>query len=66
MDVAFGPRDVGIELRRSRENPLVLTEDAACEVRRGPYRLLYRIDDAQLIVWILRVDHRADVYRRQS
>jgi len=32
--------------------------------RRGPYRLLYRIDDAQLIVWILRVDHRADVYRR--
>ena len=32
--------------------------------RRGPYRLLYRIDDAQLIVWVLRVDHRADVYRR--
>ena len=29
--------------------------------RRGPYRLLYRIE--QDIVFILRVDHRGDVYR---
>jgi mRNA-degrading endonuclease RelE of RelBE toxin-antitoxin system len=32
--------------------------------RRGPYRLLYRIDDDRSTVSILRVDHRADVYRR--
>jgi mRNA interferase RelE/StbE len=31
---------------------------------RGPYRLLYRIDDAHAALSILRVDHRADVYRR--
>ena len=32
--------------------------------RRGPYRVLYRVDDEQSSIWILRVDHRADVYRR--
>jgi mRNA-degrading endonuclease RelE of RelBE toxin-antitoxin system len=29
--------------------------------RRGPYRLLYRIE--QDVVFIVRVDHRGDVYR---
>ncbi len=32
--------------------------------RRGPYRLLYRIDDTKNIIWVHRVDHRANVYRR--
>lgn len=32
--------------------------------RRGTYRLLYRIDDEHTTVVILRVDHRADIYRR--
>lgn len=32
--------------------------------RRGPYRLLYRIDDEASVVWVQRVDHRANVYRR--
>jgi len=31
--------------------------------RRGPYRILYNINDAANRVEILRVDHRADVYR---
>ncbi len=31
--------------------------------RRGHYRLLYRIDDEALRVYIVHVDHRADVYR---
>lgn len=31
--------------------------------RRGPYRLLYRIDDEAERVYVLHVDHRADVYR---
>jgi mRNA-degrading endonuclease RelE of RelBE toxin-antitoxin system len=26
--------------------------------------VLYRIDDAARIVWVHRVDHRSDVYRR--
>lgn len=31
---------------------------------RGPYRLLYRIDQDAKRVHIIRIDHRADVYRR--
>lgn len=31
---------------------------------RGPYRLLYRIDAEHTTVVILRVVHRADIYRR--
>src|SRR3954471_14180765 len=31
--------------------------------RRGPYRLLYRIDEDTRTVYVLSVDHRADVYR---
>ena len=31
--------------------------------RRGPYRILYSIDEENNSISILRVDHRADVYR---
>ena len=31
--------------------------------RRGPYRVVYEIDDDARIVSVVRVDHRADVYR---
>ena len=31
--------------------------------RRGPYRILYSIDEEHNSISILRVDHRADVYR---
>jgi mRNA interferase RelE/StbE len=54
-DLAREPRRVGKPLR----------DDLAglFSARRGPYRVLYRIDDADRIVFIVRVDHRADVYR---
>ena len=31
--------------------------------RRGPYRVIYEIDDDEQLVQVLRIDHRADVYR---
>lgn len=31
--------------------------------RRGSYRVLYRIDDTERTVTVLRIDHRRDVYR---
>ncbi|WP_253847126.1 type II toxin-antitoxin system RelE family toxin [Mycobacterium gordonae] len=34
--------------------------------RRGPYRLLYRIDDEAQAISVHRVGHRADVYRYPS
>ena len=35
-------------------------------LRRGDYRLLYRIDDRARLVEIARVGHRGEVYRRRS
>ncbi len=33
--------------------------------RRGPYRILYRIDDDTSVVEVVRIDHRSRVYRRR-
>jgi mRNA interferase RelE/StbE len=30
--------------------------------RRGAYRVIYRIDDTERVVPVVRIDHRADVY----
>ncbi len=30
--------------------------------RRGAYRVIYRIDEMERIVYVVRIDHRADVY----
>jgi mRNA-degrading endonuclease RelE of RelBE toxin-antitoxin system len=54
-DLAREPRRVG--------KPLRYYLAGLFSARRGPYRVLYRIDDAARIVFIVRVDHRADVYR---
>lgn len=31
--------------------------------RRGPYRIVYEILEAERRVYVLRIDHRVDVYR---
>lgn len=31
--------------------------------RRGDYRVIYRIDDVARLVYVLRIEHRGDVYR---
>lgn len=31
--------------------------------RRGAYRIIYRIEEEQIIVVVTRIDHRAHVYR---
>jgi mRNA-degrading endonuclease RelE of RelBE toxin-antitoxin system len=31
--------------------------------RRGPYRVVYRIDDAAKVVTVVTVAHRSDAYR---
>ncbi|MET4782916.1 type II toxin-antitoxin system RelE/ParE family toxin [Glaciihabitans sp. UYNi722] len=54
-DLAGSPRRVGKPLERE----LAGTYSA----RRGPYRVLYNIDDEPPQVVILHIDHRADVYR---
>ena len=49
------PRRVGAPLRGELEG--------IWSARRGTYRVLYRIDDENREVVVLRIGHRGDVYR---
>lgn len=49
------PRRVGGELRAERAGYR--------SARVGPYRVIYRIDEAAGVVRVVRVAHRADAYR---
>jgi mRNA interferase RelE/StbE len=51
------PRRVGKPLRRE------LT--GLYSARRGTFRVIYRIDDAEHVVTVVRIEHRADAYRRR-
>ncbi len=33
-------------------------------LRQGDYRIVYSIEDSMLVVWVVKVGHRRDVYRR--
>jgi mRNA interferase RelE/StbE len=43
--------------------PLTRELSGYCSARRGAYRVIYRIDETERIVYVVRIDHRADVYR---
>jgi mRNA interferase RelE/StbE len=43
--------------------PLRFELDGYFSARRGPYRLVYRIDEETHTVSVLAVAHRADIYR---
>jgi len=32
-------------------------------IRQGPYRIVYSIEDDRLIVYVVKVGHRSDLYR---
>ena len=49
------PRRVGRELRKESAG--------VCSALRGTYRVLYRINDDDRTVTVIKVDHRRDVYR---
>ena len=51
------PRRVGKPLRRELAG--------LYSSRRGTFRVLYRIDDAEHLVTVVRVEHRGDAYRRR-
>lgn len=54
-DLAASPRRVGKPLERELAGTF--------SARRGPYRILYAVNDEHAQVVILHIDHRADVYR---
>lgn len=49
------PRRVGHPLRRELAG--------LWSARRGPYGVVYEIDDEANAVQVLRIDHRSDIYR---
>ena len=53
--LAHNPRPVGVEK---------LSGDEKYRIRQGDYRILYEILDAELIVTVVRVGNRREVYRR--
>ncbi|MGH2902966.1 MAG: type II toxin-antitoxin system RelE family toxin [Solirubrobacteraceae bacterium] len=53
--IASNPRRLG--------KPLRFELEGCWSARRGPYRIVYRIDDASRTVSVLAVGHRADIYR---
>ena len=53
--LADNPRPVGAEK---------LSGDDRYRIRQGNYRILYQIVDAELIVTVVRIGNRREVYRR--
>jgi len=52
--LSTNPRPVGSQKLSSQER---------YRLRQGRYRILYSIQDEDLMVWIVKVAHRKDVYR---
>jgi mRNA interferase RelE/StbE len=55
--IASNPRRLG--------KPLRFELEGCWSARRGPYRIVYRIDDSTHTVSVLAVAHRADIYRQR-
>jgi len=55
--LADDPRPIGATKMRGDEQ--------AWRVRVGDYRVIYTIEDAVVIVYVIAVGHRRDIYRRR-
>jgi mRNA-degrading endonuclease RelE of RelBE toxin-antitoxin system len=55
--IAANPRRLG--------KPLRFELEGRWSARRGPYRVIYAIEEQSRTVRVLAVAHRADVYRRR-
>jgi mRNA interferase RelE/StbE len=40
-----------------------LTSQERYRIRQGDYRIVYSVEDDVLVVWVVKVGHRRDVYR---
>lgn len=54
-DLALTPRPRGVE---KLEGP-----DGLYRIRSGDYRVIYQIEDERLVVLVVTIGHRGDVYR---
>jgi mRNA interferase RelE/StbE len=56
------------KIEKLSENPrpdgsIKLTTREQYRIRHGNYRLLYSIEDDRLVIYIIKIAHRRDVYR---
>lgn len=42
-----------------------LSEDDKFRIRQGNYRIVYSIEDNELIVFVIKIGHRRDIYRKR-
>lgn len=52
-----------VETPRRVGHPLQRELAGLWSARRGAYRSVYELNEAELVVNVVRIDHRADVYR---
>ncbi|MCK4766020.1 MAG: type II toxin-antitoxin system RelE/ParE family toxin [Candidatus Aminicenantes bacterium] len=55
--LARDPRPLGCEKLSGQER---------YRIRQGNYRVVYSIQDWELTVWVIKVGHRRDIYRKLS
>jgi mRNA-degrading endonuclease RelE of RelBE toxin-antitoxin system len=55
--IAQNPRRLG--------KPLMFEHEGRLSARRGPYRIIYELDQDDHLVRVLAIGHRRDVYRRR-
>jgi len=55
--VAENPRRLG--------KPLMFEHEGGFSARRGPYRVIYELDETTRLVRVVAIGHRRDVYRRR-
>jgi mRNA-degrading endonuclease RelE of RelBE toxin-antitoxin system len=55
--IAENPRRLG--------KPLMLEHEGRFSARRGPYRIIYELEEDQQLVRVVAIGHRRDVYHRR-
>lgn len=59
-----------VELLRVNPRPAkmkkLVSPDPKYRVRVGDYRIIYQIEDSKLIILVLRIGHRRDIYRNRN
>lgn len=43
-----------------------LTSYDLYRIRQGSYRIVYSIQDQELIIWVIKVGHRKEIYKKLS
>lgn len=57
QDLSVEPRPVGSEK---------LSSDDKFRIRQGNYRVVYSIEDDKLVIFVVKIGHRQDIYRKRQ